>query len=318
MAYGKIRHPNHVIDSKAIQFIQNILPSEWVVRQMHPDYGIDLDLELFAYEGENCVTLGEHIFLQVKGTEHAQYSKITPFGKTLNETQVDSTIDVLKYPIDVSLLKLVERMGSSIPVLLVVVDLVIGQAYQICLNDYIRYVLPEQNPKFREQKTVTIYIPKENFIFDHIFLWYGKRAKMYALFQEIFAVTDDCTYSEGIELITKVQQLLNRIRTHDAWNARTHFRYMDFQYAKLTEMCNCDLITDDSKVFVQHAAGDPFHWKDAILYVGLEERPVTGFDYAQEISCRRFLEAASGMASYYENVLRRLGLPTTNFRLLQA
>ena len=56
MADGKIRHPNHIIDSKAIQFIQNSLPVEWVARQLTPDYGIDLDLELFGYEDNKCVT----------------------------------------------------------------------------------------------------------------------------------------------------------------------------------------------------------------------------------------------------------------------
>ena len=311
MANGKIRHHNHMIDSKAIQFLQNNLPSEWVSRQIHPDYGIDLDLELFAYEGEKCVTLGEHVFLQVKGTESAQYGKITPFGSPIGDEKTKSDVDILKFSVDVSLLKLVERMGSSIPVLLVVVDLAMQQAYQVCLNDYIRYVLPDQNPEFRNQDKVMVYIPTENKISDLVFMWYGKRAKMYALFQEIHAVADNCVYAEGAELITQIQQLLSRIRTHDAWNARTYFGYMDVQYDLLTEMCDHDLITAEAKRFVQCAAEDPAHWKDETLYVGMGERPAVGYTLAQEISCKRFLETASGMSSYYDGVLRQLWLPTT-------
>ena len=67
MADGKVRHSNHIIDSRAIQFIQNKLPVEWVTRQMHPDYGIDLDLELFGYENEKYITHGEHVFFTSKG-----------------------------------------------------------------------------------------------------------------------------------------------------------------------------------------------------------------------------------------------------------
>lgn len=316
MADGKIRHHNHMTDSKAIQLLQNYFPSEWVCRQMHPDYGLDIDLELFAYEGDDCVTLGEHVFLQVKGTENAQYGKIKPFGENLDGNATKADIDVLKFSIDVSLLKLVERMGSGIPVLLIVVDLVMQQAYQVCLNDYIRYVLPEQNPKFREQKNVTVYIPTENKISNQMFMWYGKRAKMYALFQEIHAVTDDCIYAEGKELIKKIQQLLYRIQNHDAWNARTCFGFMDFQYNLLTEMCDHNLITQESKKFVQLASKDSVNWEKSTLYVGMEEVPTVGYALAQELSCKRFLELASAMSSYYEGVLRHVWLPTTTNQFL--
>lgn len=254
--------------------------------------------------------------MQVKGTENAQYGKIKPFGENLDGNATKADIDVLKFSIDVSLLKLAERMGSGIPVLLIVVDLVMQQAYQVCLNDYIRYVLPEQNPKFREQKNVTVYIPTENKISNQMFMWYGKRAKMYALFQEIHAVPDDCIYAEGKELIKKIQQLLYRIQNHDAWNARTCFGFMDFQYNLLTEMCDHNLITRESKKFVQLASKDSVNWEKSTLYVGMEEVPTVGYALAQELSCKRFLELASAMSSYYEGVLRHVWLPTTTNQFL--
>ena len=71
------------IINKCIKFIQNeILPETWVSREITPDYGIDLDVELFDYENDRCITLGEHIFLQVKGTESPTYGNYTGAHRT--------------------------------------------------------------------------------------------------------------------------------------------------------------------------------------------------------------------------------------------
>ena len=129
MAEGKIRTSQHITGDRAVKIIKDrILPPEWVVREMTPDYGIDLDVELFDYENDKCVTLGEHIFVQAKGTESPTYGKYR-FD--------DSEIDVIKYVLETSELNLVNRMGSAFPVLLILVDLNENKAYQICLNDYI-------------------------------------------------------------------------------------------------------------------------------------------------------------------------------------
>lgn len=315
MANGKIRNSNHITDSRATRFLRGAFPCEWVPREMSPDYGIDFDLELFGYEEGNCTTLGEHVFLQVKGTDNAQYGRIKLFGK--NSGVIPETdIDVLKFSIEVSLLNLVERMGSGVPVLLIVVDLQEEQAYYMCLNDYIRYVLHVQNPDYKKQDSVTIYIPVENTISDQVFMWYGKRAKMYALFQEIHAVADDCMYTEGADLVLKVQALLERIREHDAWKARTFWGYMAVQHMMLAEMCENDMITKESIAFVQLASEDPDNWRESVVYVAPDERPTRGYVFAQESCCRHFLECASGMASDFEGRMRHLGLPTITSSML--
>ena len=187
MAEGKIRDSNHIIEEKSLLFLKNLCPIEWVHRKMDPDYGIDIDLELFDYEDDVCVTLGEHVFLQVKGTESPEYATITPVGKQLytKKELEDKQISVLKFVVDVPLLKLVERMGSTIPVLLVVVDLKEQVAYYVCLNDYVSNVLPYRARNYKKQDTVTIYIPKENVLSPGVASWYGKRAKLYGLFQEL-------------------------------------------------------------------------------------------------------------------------------------
>ena len=316
MVDGKIRNPNHITDTRALMFLRNSFPPEWISRDVSPDYGIDMDLELFGYENDKCVTLGEHVFLQVKGTDHATYSRIQLFGKK-EDPQLDTTIDVLKFQIDVPFLNLVERMGSGMPVLLTVVDLQKQQAYYICLNDYIRYVLPLQNPDYKNQGSVTIYIPIENTISQWAFLWYGKRSKLYSLFQEIHAVDDSCHYKDGEDLIATVRALLERIQHHDAWKARDSFGYMDVQHQMLTEMCENDLITREAKAFVTACVKDDDNWQEAIIYADLDERPTRGYVFAQETSCRRFLECASGMAGYFNDCIRQFGLPTTTSLILK-
>ena len=58
MVEGKIRTSQHITGDRAVKIIKDrILPPEWVVREMTPDYGIDLDVELFDYENDKCVTL---------------------------------------------------------------------------------------------------------------------------------------------------------------------------------------------------------------------------------------------------------------------
>lgn len=310
MADGKIRHQNHIIDSRAIQFIQNKLPIEWVTRQMNPDYGIDLDLELFGYENNKCVTLGEHVFLQVKGTESAQYGKVKPFGNAHNKQDEEILIDVLKFSIEVPLLKLVERMGSAIPVLLIVVDLKTDQAYHICLNDYIRFVLPDQCPNFRTQKTVTIYIPIENKISNATFMWYGKRPKMYALFQEIYAVSDMLVFTSREEQVAIMKVFVDRIFTYDVWSILVFWGYMELLYGKLFELYKHDLISEEAKTFLVRSMEDGDKWEEHLFYPNLMEEPVKGYLYAQVISCKKFLEYASATSCCFENEQRHLGLPT--------
>ena len=210
MSYGKIRSRNHILGEQAINFLQQyIIPDEWVIRQMNPDYGIDLDVELFDYECGQCVTLGEHLFMQVKGTETPIYGKLR---------SGDRKIDVIKYKLEVSELELVKKMGSAFPVLLIVVDLSKNCAYQICLNDYIKLVLPKQNPNYKNQKSVVIYIPLENEVLAtniEAFRWYSKRIKLYSMFHEMLVDIEDFKYMDNKELVESGKKFFEYYRQYN-------------------------------------------------------------------------------------------------------
>ena len=53
-------------------------------------------------------------------------------------------------------------MSSSVPVLLIVMDIIKEQAYYVCLNDYIEKIIVPSKPNYVEQDEITIYIPIEN------------------------------------------------------------------------------------------------------------------------------------------------------------
>lgn len=146
MASGKFRSESHLIDQKAVFFVRENLPTEWVVRELTPDYGLDLDVEVFEKENGRITTLGERLYLQVKGTTMANYIDVTYGTK-----DVMSTKRCVSFSLDTGLLHLVERVGNSLPILLVVVDLSSKNAYFSCLNDYLEYVLKDDT-KWRMQK----------------------------------------------------------------------------------------------------------------------------------------------------------------------
>lgn len=312
MAEGKIRDNNHIIEEKSLLFLKTLFPIEWVQRKMEPDYGIDLDLELFDYEDDVCVTLGEHVFLQVKGTESPEYATITPVGENLytKKELEDKQLSVLKFVIDVPLLKLVERMGSTIPVLLVVVDIKEQLAYYICLNDYVRNVLPYRMRDYKEQDTVTIYIPKENVLNPGVASWYGKRAKLYGLFQELLTLADNVhLYNEGHKVQT-VEQRLKMIADSDAWSVCKYWPALEGLHKQLNKMLENNMVSETGKHLLHHLleeGEDPsiemVHYKD-------DPMPIPALVAAQAASCDEFLEQAKYISAGLENNVRHMWLPT--------
>lgn len=75
-------------------------------------------------------------------------------------------------------------------------------------------------------------------------------------------------------------------------------------------MLENDMITDESQKYVMACVENPDNWQETVVYAGADERPLPGYVFAQEISCKRFLELASGMASNFDECIRRFGLPT--------
>jgi hypothetical protein len=312
MAEGKIRDKNHIIEEKSMLFLNTLFPVEWVHRKMEPDYGIDIDLELFDYEDDVCVTLGEHVFLQVKGTESLEYATITPVGEQMytKKELEDKQISVLKFVIDVPLLKLVERMGSTIPVLLVVVDIKEQVAYYVCLNDYVRNVLPYRTHDYKEQDTVTIYIPKENVLNPGVASWYGKRAKLYGLFQELLTLADNVRLYNEAHKVQTVEQRLKLIADSDAWSVCKYWPALEELQKKLKKMLESNMITETGKHLLDHLVTEGEDPSSKPVYYGIDPMPIPALVAAQAASCDEFIDYAKGISAGFENHVRHMWLPT--------
>lgn len=232
MLNGKKRSKSQIIGEKAVNILKDLFPEEWVAREYTPDYGIDLSVEIFEQYKSGYITTGEHIYFQVKGTEELQRGKYKVYErknveKTYENTSDYKEIEVVKFNIETSLLSTVERMGSAVPVLLTIVDIIEKNVYYVCLNDYIEKVIVPVNPNYSSQKSLTINIPVNNVIKstkDVIPInWYAKRAKLFALFNKVNYQNSELKYIIDEDLEKYILHFANVIRRLDAWSASKYF-----------------------------------------------------------------------------------------------
>lgn len=193
----KRRQANHIRGARGIDIVRKLLPVEWVVRELTPDYGLDLHVEVFNVAPDDPLsadTLGEHFFAQVKTVDSFDIKTVKVAGRKnvskhpLGSPDGDpSLIPVISCVLDVAEIRTIEEMGTAVPVLLVVVDRSAKEARYICLNDWVGKVLLPSNPDYERQGTVTVHVPAWN-VFDSgdlsfASIWLlARRSKFYAAF----------------------------------------------------------------------------------------------------------------------------------------
>jgi hypothetical protein len=202
MERTKRRTIGHVRGERGIEIVRRKLPRHWLVRELHPDYGLDLHIEVFEPPDEQAFhadTLGEHFFAQVKTLEAAKPISLEvrsrpnvakfrrgPAGSEGRPASTQST-SVISFSLDTVELRTVEAMGASLPVLLLVADETAEQVYYVCLNDYISKVLLPDEGDYDHQQSWTVHIPTFNRLdagtaeFSYVRLL-AKRSKFYGTF----------------------------------------------------------------------------------------------------------------------------------------
>lgn len=224
MLDGKKRTESHIIGEAGVNILKQHLPAEWVVREYHPDYGIDLAVELFT-SGEKCVTKGAHLFIQVKASyEFERYIKSIPNRSSVEipPRPVEDKkykMEVIRYKLDTDFLSTVERMGSGVPVLLCLVEIKTKAVFFICLSDYIEKILVNEKD-YTLQKTKTVNIPTENTIIESnldILEWYAKRPRFYALFNKIQYQNSELEYVSQYDISKYIDHFIRIIRRFDVW-----------------------------------------------------------------------------------------------------
>lgn len=218
LARPKRRVKQHLHGEFGVSIVKSALPTHWVVRELGPDYGLDLHIETFIRVPEQEVAwdaLGEHIFAQVKTVDGVRFAEISPARGVESrphellppEPHEDrGSMRVVCFSLETDEIETVRQMGAAVPVLLLVVDKRTSTTFYICLNDWIAKALPRVSPDWRLQRTVTVHIPTTNVVSAEGAGWnylslLAKRPKFFGAFAEFAKYQEEMRLAaERIEL----------------------------------------------------------------------------------------------------------------------
>lgn len=319
MNVGKKRPVTHIKGDLGINILKSYFPVSWVPREYTPDYGIDLSVELFNECEGGYITSGEHIFFQVKGTEVIEKSIIKAKSRMNVEKQYKSTeeeikeIEVVKFSLDTDLLYTVEKMGSSIPVMLAVIDVTTKDAFFVCLNDYIEKIIVPENENYTEQASKTIYVPLCNKINDehgiHAIEWYAKRPKLYSLFNKINYQKRELEYCDQYDIDKRLTHFLKILLRSDAWSAKDYFGAMHVTKRKIDYYIEHGITEDaDKSIKARVAEGKDV---DAVIWKATYCSGLVSFRELEKVqSLQRLWDNLCLMGDIFEDVVKEAFLPT--------
>jgi len=310
---SKQRSVQHLIDENAQRLLQNLIPTGWVLRNYRPDYGIDFALEVFQEvsiesSAETYETLGEHLFIQLKGQREAKRRTLKIYNRynvekavlVEDKTSIVAEIEVIKFSIEVPELVTIQRMGAGLPVILILAEISSGNCYFICLNDYIDKILI---PKFRgndytNSKTRTLYIPTYNTLrspdsASKILGWYAKRNKLLSAFQKMVYQQKELAYIDDILQRKSLAEHFSRILLrYDFWNDPS-WKILGELYQEINNVLDGELIPDFSSM-------PPDFFETEAEYQ----------EWFEEITLTRIWNSLSALSSVYEETCREWFLPT--------
>jgi hypothetical protein len=170
---AKSRHVNHLKEDDSEALVAKLLPNEWVIRKLHPDYGVDVSIEVFEGQGQQFPTMGEFLFVQLKSTTSLN-SGVEPIKSRQNVEKVLDTqdgiaeheLDVIRFVVDTDTIDNARLMGPSTPLMLFVCDLSVGEVYFVCLTDYYDKIIEPRGIDLSGQKTITLLVPAANKLTD--------------------------------------------------------------------------------------------------------------------------------------------------------
>lgn len=243
---SKRKSKAQLIGDEAVRVLESLLPSHWTARPYHPDFGLDLAIEIFddpKTDGRGYTTadtLGEHFFVQVKGAERLvsrafqirSRSNVERFSDPASRkgtTEPGSVIRTFPIQLDTPEIVTVQRMGAAVPVLLVGVDITERRAFFVCLNDYIEKILLPAEADYAKRASKVIHVPEMNEILPNDdalvpLRFYGKRAKLMAAFEKFAYQNSELGYTRNSDLQTAANHFAHILLRYDFWE-RCEFWY---------------------------------------------------------------------------------------------
>src|SRR4051812_7317295 len=112
----KQRSEQHLIDAAGHDLLRSRLPSQWLLREYRPDYGLDYTLEIFKHSSESgkrpatYETLGEHLFIQLKTMQRTDPRPLKVYGRknvekqkeTLDKNHLVGELQTIRFSLEVS------------------------------------------------------------------------------------------------------------------------------------------------------------------------------------------------------------------------
>lgn len=300
------RPKSHQIDTQAQRILQSKLPTNWVLREQHPDYGIDYEIEVF----NNDKPAGIWFRIQLKGKENCREIE--------DSIAISFKTDTIKHYIS----------NVPFPVFLFVVLVQKEEIYWLFLQKYANEKLKVENPEWMKQNSVTIRIPKTN-RFSNNFTEIESEARngMVYSHQLIFGVPHwsvSFTINGAIDDINKFEEeRRKRLREQNE---------IDFQLA--LKYHECDGIEKSQKLLIElfertkdkdEQVSEHLSSIAGILsfYLVIDERQnfeifqlsTYGYEIAEKIQNKRFIYFFKG--SFLEAIYYKLMKKIQNNNLLQ-
>lgn len=317
---AKSRDDNHLKEDVSEALISKLLPEEWVIRKLHPDYGVDVTIEVFERQGQQIPTMGEFLFVQLKSTTSLKcgVEPIKPRGnveKGLDTQEGHATheLDVIRFVVDTDTIDNARLMGPTTPLMLFVCDLSENEVYYVCLTDYYDKIIEPRGIDLSKQKTITVLIPAANKLTDprsaQVMRFYATRAKLYGMFnlaqfqyREIRWILKEFSDHKHVEKLpdnfAMIERFARRLRAMPVWDRDIPWQLMRDYEARLDLIIkNIDadtlgLILRGIDAFLK---GDD----DAIL-------PLMQFHELCSLSWEQF----SAIGQTFEDIVREWFLPT--------
>lgn len=330
VAHRKRRVFQHVMESDSISLIKEFLPSEWVIREYSPDYGIDLVVEVFeCVDAKRKIyeALGEMFLSQVKSVSKTVISSVEVYSRMnvekygyLELKDEKSIIDVLKFTIDTDELLTIQSMGAGLPVLLILVCLDTNRIFYICLNDLIDKVILPTDPNVYNKKSKTIEVPiwneitkDENSIKPLRF--YAKRMKLYSAFTKFYYQKNELYRMAGLTVKSNIKRYANTqvylkqtiyfieiLKRLDVWSAEELWGGFYKVYDNLIKLEAeiIGILERLEKLIEQNRIGEI-------------PKQIPGFEYSPPfitIEITNFWDYLSNLSNIYEEICREWNLPT--------
>lgn len=236
----KQRGETHLKEDDSERLVKSLMPPEWVVRKLHPDYGIDITIEVFERQANGIPTMGEFLFVQLKGTADLK-RKVEPIRVRGNvekthdrqEGKVEFELDAIAFVIDTDTIDNARLMGPSTPLMLFVCDLNDREVYFVCLTDYYDKILEPRGISLSDQASVTLVIPASNRLSSahsvQVMRFFAARAKLYGMFnlaqfqyREIRQLLPEFSNHERLAELDQnfaiIQRFTRRLRSMPIWD----------------------------------------------------------------------------------------------------